>query len=150
MHEPRIEIGTDASSSDRQIITDGLNAFNRLQVPADNYSPLCVFARSDCGKTIGGLLGETFWRWLHIDLLWIEEGERGHGLGTQLMLAAEEEAIKRDCTGAFVNTMDFQAPEFYRRLGYSEAGQIPDLPPGHRRIHLQKRFDPAASLSADR
>lgn len=61
MPEPRIEIETDASSSDRQIITNGLNAFNRLHVPADNYSPLCVFARSDSGKIIGGLLGETFW-----------------------------------------------------------------------------------------
>ena len=150
MHQTRIEVGTEVSASDRQMITDGLNDFNRLHVPADGYSPLCVFARGESGVPVGGLLGETFWRWLRIELLWIEEGCRGHGLGTQLLKAAEEEAIERGCTGAFVDTMDFQAPEFYRGHGYVEAGQIPDLPPGHRRIHLQKRFGPPSSLSAVR
>ena len=82
--------------------------------------------------------GETFWTWLHIELLWIEEGHRRKGLGTKLLKAAEDEASRRGCTGAFVNTMDFQAPAFYRQHGYTEEGQIPDFPPGHRRIHLQK------------
>ncbi|MBT6148817.1 MAG: GNAT family N-acetyltransferase [Gemmatimonadetes bacterium] len=149
MPKARIEVGTEVSSTDRQILTDGLSAFNRLHVPSDDHSPLCVFARSENGETIGGLLGETFWRWLHIELLWISEDHRGQGLGTQLLMAAEDEAIDRDCTGAFVNTMDFQAPEFYLKLGYSEAGQIPDLPPGHHRVHLQKRFDILCPLSAD-
>lgn len=38
----------------------------------------------------------------------------------------------------------FQAPEFYRNLGYVDAGHIPDLPPGHNRVHLQKRFAPVS------
>lgn len=73
MRKTQIDIVTDTSASDRQIITDGLNAYNSLHVPADDYSPLCVFARSECGEIIGGLLGETFWGWFHIELLWIDE-----------------------------------------------------------------------------
>ena len=118
MHQAHIEVGSVASEADRRLVADGVNDFNMLHVPADDYSPLCVFARSEAGETIGGLLGETFWHWLHIELLWIKEDRRGRGLGTQLVTAAEAEAVKRDCIGAFVNTMDFQAPEFYRGLGY--------------------------------
>ncbi len=130
-----------ASDADRQVILDGINSYNRGRVPDDGYLPLSVFARSDDGQTIGGLLGETFWQWLHIELLWVEEQHRRHGLGTELLVATEAEAMRRRCTGAYVNTMDFQAPEFYLKHGYIEAGRIPDLPSGHSRIHLQKRFD---------
>lgn len=148
MNEPRIRIEAAASAADRKIIADGLDAFNRGRVPPDGYTPLSIFARDDDGEIIGGLLGETFWDWLHVDLLWIAEAHRGRGLGTRLMQAAEEEAIRRGCAGSYVNTMDFQAPEFYIRLGYTPAGEIPDLPQGHRRIHLQKRFDPTEWIPA--
>jgi hypothetical protein len=44
--------------------------------------------------------------------------------------------------------LDFQAPEFYRALGYSEFAQINDYPPGHRRFFFQKRLDQSDGLPA--
>ncbi len=32
-----------------------------------------------------GLLGETFWQWLHISTLWLAEEQREQGLGGQLL-----------------------------------------------------------------
>ena len=61
-------------------------------------------------------------------------------MGGQLLAAAEEEGKRRGCRGAFVDTFNFQAPGFYFKKGYRTWGHIEGLPPGHRRIFLQKRW----------
>jgi ribosomal protein S18 acetylase RimI-like enzyme len=57
------------------------------------------------------------------------------------MQAIEEEARARDLIGIWLDTYSFQAPGFYRKLGYEEVGRIPDYPPGQARIFLAKRLD---------
>ena len=136
----RIEIDSDPRPEDKQVVLDGLDAYNAAHdVPVD-FKALTIFARDDDGAIRGGLLGETFWRWLHISVLWVAEAERGKGLGMDLLRMAEDEAIRRGCFGAIVSTLSFQAPGFYRRHGYEVWGQLDDLPFGHQRIHLQKRL----------
>jgi hypothetical protein len=44
--------------------------------------------------------------------------------------------------GVWLDTFDFQAPEFYRQHGYVEFGHIDDYPPGHKRYFFQKRLAP--------
>ena len=61
-------------------------------------------------------------------------------MGTKLMQMAEDLAREKECIGIWLDTFDFQAPEFYRKHGYSELGQIPDFPPGHKRFFFQKRL----------
>ena len=69
-------------------------------------------------RQVGGLLASTYWGWLNIDELWLEEPLRGNGYGTVLMQEAEAEALGRSCTRAHAKTWEFQAREFYERLGY--------------------------------
>jgi GNAT superfamily N-acetyltransferase len=52
--------------------------------------------------------------------------------------AAEREAIRRGCIGVWLLSYSFQAPGFYRRLGYRQIGAL-DFPNGHRAIFFQKR-----------
>ena len=101
-------------------------------VGPDNYAPLAIFVRDDTGTIRGGLLGETFWQWLHISTVWINESDRGQGLGTRLLVLAEEEGIKRGCISAFLDSLSFQAPDFYLQRGYEIWGELKDLPVGHR------------------
>jgi len=44
-------------------------------------------------------------------------------------------------TGILVETADFQAPDFYRRVGFSVFGEVPDLPPGSRTYFLLRRLN---------
>jgi GNAT superfamily N-acetyltransferase len=122
------------------VIWNNLVQFNLQFAEPDQHTLLGIFARNEMSELVGGLLGETFWRWLHVNLLWVHEGHRCTGLGTQLMARAEEEAIRRGCCHAYLDTFDFQAPGFYRKLGYSEWGVLEDFPPGHQRIFLKKDF----------
>jgi len=98
-------------------------------------------ARDGDGKLIGGITADLVWSWLYVRLLWVNAPWRGRGLGTALLRAAEERAVAEGAIGALVDTADHQAPDFYRKLGYTVFGTVPDLPPGRTNYFLQKRFD---------
>jgi GNAT superfamily N-acetyltransferase len=135
-----VEIEETPRAEDIQAVRDGLTAFNELHTAPDDYRPLNVFVRDSEQKVRAGLLGETFWEWLHISILWVDEPVRRQGLGSQLLRAAETEAIRRGCTAAFVDTLSFQAPGFYTLHGYASWGRLDGLPPGHQRVFFQKRL----------
>lgn len=87
---------------------------------------------------VGGLVGATYCQWLYVDVFWIHESYRGGGTGTSLLAAAEQEAARRGCQYAYLDTFSFQAPEFYKKLGYVVFGELPDFPAEHSRIFLKK------------
>jgi len=70
----------------------------------------------------------------------VSDRVRGSSYGTRLMEHIEREAIARGCTDAYLDTFSFQAPEFYKRLGYEVFGELEDFPVGHSRIFLRKRL----------
>jgi len=123
----------------RETILRGLDGFSLDQnLPVSSARPLAILLRDKEAGIVGGLWGRTDWQWLSIELLFVPEGLRGTGLGARLVRQAEEEAVRRGCRGALVNTFSFQAPGFYERLGYCVFGTLDDCPPGHRRLSLQK------------
>jgi GNAT superfamily N-acetyltransferase len=136
--EYTFEITAHPKQKDTSFVWDQLFNYNLQFTEHDHHTPLKIFARHATGELIAGLLGETYWRWLHISILWVHEHHRHKGLGQQLIARAESEAMKRGCRHAHVDTLDFQAPEFYRQLGYTVWGVLDDLPPGHQRIFLRK------------
>ena len=129
---------SDPSAQASTFIEDGLRRFNLQYSEPDQHTLLRVFAHNDTGELVGGLLGETFWGWLYVADLWVHEDHRHAGLGSQLMRLAEAEAIRRGCRHAYLDTIDYQAPDFYHRFGYSVWGTLEDFPPGHRRIFFKK------------
>lgn len=96
------------------------------------------------GSVTGGIWASTLFRWLNVELLFVPEDLRGRGVGSALLAAAETEAMRRGCLGAFVDTASFQAPDFYQRLGYTLYGRLGDFPPGHERLYFRKLFGTGA------
>ncbi len=86
----------------------------------------------------GGLLAVSYYRWMMLDIVFLPEAMRGAGLGRRLVAAAEREAARRGCIGVWLLSYSFQAPEFYRHLGYQEIGTLA-FPNGHHAVFLQKR-----------
>jgi predicted N-acetyltransferase YhbS len=65
---------------------------------------------------------------------------RGQGIGSALLHAVEETAAQAGCRHVLVDSMDFQAPGFYQRHGYTEFAVLSDHPTGHTRHFFQKRL----------
>ncbi len=90
------------------------------------------------GKVLGGLWGRTELGLLFLSMFFLPKHVRGQSLGGRLLSAVEEEAKKRGCKRAVVETSTFQAPGFYERHGYEEFGRVEYGLPGHARVFLRK------------
>lgn len=134
-----LELHDSLPSEDMGAIEAGLRAFNEPFLGPADHRPLAVVARLN-GKLAGGLVGETSRGFLCVDLLWVEDGSRGTGLGSRLLAAAEAEATARGCRHAWLGTYDFQAQAFYEARGYRSFGTLEGYPGGHRSIFLTKRL----------
>lgn len=139
----RIERTDTPTDEERQAILAPLRAYNTAKTGGTVPELVAWLVRDEHDEIVGGLYGRVFFRWLYIELLVVPEQARGQGTGSTLMQMAEELAREKNCVGIWLETFDFQAPEFYRRHGFTKVGQIDDYPPGHQHFFLQKRLAPA-------
>jgi GNAT superfamily N-acetyltransferase len=136
-----IIVADDPPPAEREAILDALTAHNEMHGRPANYRTVAFLLRDGrSGETIGGLWSRSAYDWLRIDLLFIPEQLRGEGLGTRLVRQAEAIALERGHIGVWVDTLEFEAPEFYKKLGYEVFGILPDHRSGLRRFFLHKRL----------
>jgi ribosomal protein S18 acetylase RimI-like enzyme len=133
----RVEVTDAPRERDEAFVIAQTRAYNAAFTDTDIRS-LCVFARNDDDTIIGGLTGRTYWGYLDIAFLWVDERHRGRGIATHLMNAAETEAVSRGCAQAFLDTLSFQALGFYQKLGYTEFGRLSGFSGKHDRYWLRK------------
>jgi GNAT superfamily N-acetyltransferase len=120
-------------------IEEGLNQFNDLMTGMSDRKPLSVFIKStQTGEVLGGMQGRSSLGLLFIDLFYLPPELRKMGLGTDILRRFEEEGRKRGCTAAFLYTISFQAPDFYKKHGWEEFGRIDCKPEGTSRIFMKK------------
>jgi GNAT superfamily N-acetyltransferase len=139
-NEYKITLTNSPDSEDVKVVSDGLDNYNVAMGAPDNWLSLAVFIRDTNNKILGGLTGGTYWGWLYVGRLWLDDTIRGHGFGSQLLAQAEAEAQRRGCYHAFLDTTSFQALPFYQKQGYVLYGQLDDFPAGHSRYFLRKNL----------
>ena len=138
----RIEFTGQPTEEDQLAILKPLRAYNVSQAGDAGAEKFALLVRDEhTNEVLGGLHGKLLYRWMFIELLVVPEQTRGQGMGSRLMGMAEDLAREKNCVGIWLDTFDFQAPEFYRRHGFSEFGQLQDYPPGHQRLFFHKRLD---------
>ena len=139
--DPILRVSSAPEPDAERIIGDGLNAFNDATVGYADQVPLHVLVSDpDSGEIVGGITGRTSLGLMFIDLVYLPKTPRGRDIGTRMMALAEEEARRRGCRAGVLYTISFQAPEFYKRLGWRVFGEIPCEPPGTSRVFLTKYF----------
>lgn len=124
----------------RERLDEEISAFNAAATGYADARLLCIAVRADGGGLRAGLFGWTWGGCGYIESLWVRDGDRGSGVGTRLLVAAEQEMRHRGCRQVALSTHSFQAPGFYARFGYQECGRTPAYPRGHDDIHLVKRL----------
>ncbi len=86
---------------------------------------------------MAGLSGWTWGTCAGMGMVWVREDARRDGWGGRLVAAAEDVARERECRQVLVSSFTFQAPDFYRRHGYTEFARSPDLPvEGEADVHF--------------
>jgi ribosomal protein S18 acetylase RimI-like enzyme len=137
---PNLIIEQHPDPRDLDFLEDQINAYNIAVTGIVDWHPLAIFVRDGEEQIVAGINGGMWGGYLEIKNLWVSEHLRGQGLGRQLLLAAEQEAQARGCTQALLDTHDFQAPEFYKKLGYSAFGVFEGIGGRYNRYYLSKRL----------
>jgi GNAT superfamily N-acetyltransferase len=132
-----IERVDEPAAADIQFLRDRIDEFNVAATGFDDGRWLTFLVR-EATTTVAGLHGWTWGGSGWIELLWVADALRSTGLGSELLVAAEAEAVSRGCTMIALSTHTFQARPFYERHGYKVVGFLPDYPPGHGDFTMRK------------
>jgi GNAT superfamily N-acetyltransferase len=138
MSEFRLSAEHDGDPSNIGVIGGNIEEFNAAAVGYSDQKRVAFYLRDLADEIVGGLYANTYWDCLDISLVWVREDLRGRGFGTQLLEAAEREALERGCRQAMLDTFSFQAPGFYLKNGYEVFGEIGDFAGEHARYYFRK------------
>jgi GNAT superfamily N-acetyltransferase len=137
----RLVLETKPKPEDVRLLDERLYEFNVQATGILDGKLLALFLRDPDGAApVGGLFGWTWGETCYVRYLFVPADLRNRGHGTGLMRAVEAEARARGCRQIVLATHDFQAPEFYRRLGFEMTGRVDGYPRGHAYLTMVKRL----------
>ena len=84
-----------------------------------NFEEYWFVAEDDSGEIIGTITGRAYYNEVHIGDLIIDKRFRRQNIGTKLVRAVEEDYKNKGFDKITLTTFGFQAPDFYKKLGYS-------------------------------
>ena len=99
-----------------QVLGDRIQEYANKQKGHEPLDFYAFFIRDENNEIQGGINGVNLYGCLYIDQLWVTESLRAKGYGTKLMKLAEKHGIELGCTFSTVNTMDWEALDFYKNL----------------------------------
>jgi ribosomal protein S18 acetylase RimI-like enzyme len=134
-------VETEPKFEDIRFLENGLIDFNLQTTGITDGSFIGIFLRGRDGSRTSGLYGWVWGSTCYVRYLFVAESLRGQGQGTRLMRAVEAEAKARNCRQIVLETHSFQAPGFYRKLGFEVIGKVDGYPMGHQYLTLVKRLD---------
>jgi GNAT superfamily N-acetyltransferase len=120
----------DIPHDEGQVVDAGIGVSNDAAAPLREVRPLSCFARLPSGLVIGGAVGRTWGSCCELQQLWVAPEQRRQGLATRLLRTFEDHARRRACSTFYLETFSFQAPDFYRKLGYDVKLELRGFGPG--------------------
>lgn len=133
----------ESSKEEADLVWKGIIEYNSAIIPLKHDVPLMPINRvlkNTDGNVIGGINSILYYCWntMYIDMLWVNEYHRKKGYGSKLLKAIERIAKEAGCTLIHLETMDFQAKDFYMKNGYTVFGKLDNVPSGHMRYYMRK------------
>jgi GNAT superfamily N-acetyltransferase len=144
----RLELETEPKAGDIHLLDQLLYQFNVQATGIADGKLLASFLRDGEGVVLGGVFGWTWGAACYVRYLFVPAEMRKRGHGSRLMAIVEAEAKARGCKQIVLETHEFQAPQFYGKLGFEITGQVCDYPRGHQYLTLVKRLQCARGKQA--
>ena len=123
----KIVSDTKAKDEDIKVIETGLREFNKRHTGLETIETRAVYIKEE-DEIKGGISYICLKPFAYVKLLWISDELRGKGYGEKLLSAAEEDAKTQGSTKVMLDTFSFQAPEFYKKMGYKDVFEIDGYP----------------------
>ena len=113
----KVNLNEDTERID-DFINEAFTDYALVNEVALNFEEYCFIAEDDEGKVIGSITGRAYYNEVHIGDLIIDKEHRRLNLGSKLVKTVEEAYKGKGYDKITLTTFGFQAPEFYKKLGY--------------------------------
>ncbi len=130
----------DGSEEEGEYIDDKLYEYNLpfLQ-PKHDYIKINRKFVDENGKVVAAIMAgvggtDVGWIWK----IWVDEEYRGRGLGTRLLRHYEKKAKEKGARKFIAEEIYDWNVGFFLKNGYKIAGELPDLPKGHKYYVVDK------------
>lgn len=141
MYKMKFHIARELNEGYKSQVNNKLYEYNLKHFPEDlrgRYQEINLLLMDVNENVRGGILGEICWNWLEIHTLMIDEDIRRLGYGTKLLLEIERAALEGKCDFIKVDTLSFQALDFYQNNGYEIYGTLDNVGREYKHFYLKK------------
>ncbi|WP_339254682.1 GNAT family N-acetyltransferase [Paenibacillus sp. FSL P2-0136] len=138
----QLQIVKVPGTNDTSYVTNKMIEFNLKHFPDElkgRYQAVNLLLKDSDGNVYGGLTGEICWNWLEVQYLYVDEDYRKFGYGKKLLLEAEKMAKEKKCDFIKLDTLSFQALDFYLKQGFEVFGTIHNAG-SHTHYYLKKEL----------
>ena len=122
-----------------EFINKEFSAYGEQNGVVLNYDEFCFAAEED-GIILGVITGRAYYNEVHIGDLIVASSVRKGGIGSKLVRAVEENYRGKGYDKITLTTFGFQAPEFYKKLGYEVEFVREDKEPKLSKYFLAKQL----------
>ena len=122
-----------------EFINKEFSAYGEQNGVVLNYDEFCFAAEED-GNILGVITGRAYYNEVHIDDLIVASSLRKGGIGSKLVRAVEDNYRGKGYDKITLTTFGFQAPEFYKKLGYEVEFVREDKDPKLSKYFLAKEL----------
>ena len=122
-----------------EFINKEFSAYGEQNGVVLNYDEFCFAAEED-GKILGVITGRAYYNEVHIGDLIVAPSVRKGGIGSKLVRAVEDNYRGKGYDKITLTTFGFQAPEFYKKLGYEVEFVREDKEPKLSKYFLAKQL----------
>ncbi len=122
-----------------EFINKEFSAYGEQNGVVLNYDEFCFAAEED-GKILGVITGRAYYNEVHIGDLIVASSVRKGGIGSKLVRAVEDNYRGKGYDKITLTTFGFQAPEFYKKLGYEVEFVREDKEPKLSKYFLAKQL----------
>ena len=110
-----------STEKDSEAVHRLLQEYNAPYMTKSSDFSFCI---EEDEKILGGIVAESLFDTVEVEYLCVKPELRGQGLGRRLIGLVEQKAREAGMRRILLNTYSFQAPEFYRKLGYQQLFEI--------------------------
>ena len=122
-----------------EFINKEFSAYGEQNGVVLNYDEFCFAAEED-GIILGVITGRAYYNEVHIGDLIVASSLRKGGIGSKLVRAVEDNYRGKGYDKITLTTFGFQAPEFYKKLGYEVEFVREDKDPKLSKYFLAKQL----------